>query len=309
VAARNVGQNSVSEGVSNILTFDVEEYFHASIFEKVVSADQWLQLESRVEGNVERILGLLDIYQVKATFFVLGWIGEHRPWVVKRIAAHGHEIACHGYDHQLVSRMSKEEFREQLSRSIEVLEKLSGKRVVGFRAPSFSISEPTLWAFEVMAEMGIRYDSSIFPVFHDRYGMPKTPRGEFKVVTERGADIVELPPASIRILGQNLPFGGGGYFRLFPFWFTSWSIKRINRRGEPVMFYLHPWELDPEQPALKLGLGHRLRHYSNLRIVERKLEKLLASFRFLPICEFLGLEQLGERKGPLQKVREEVPKA
>jgi polysaccharide deacetylase family protein (PEP-CTERM system associated) len=308
VAARSVERISVSQGVSNILTFDVEEYFHASIFEKVVSADRWPQLESRVERNVERILSLLERHQVRATFFVLGWIGEHRPSVVRRIAAHGHEIACHGYDHRLISGMTPEEFREQLSRSIEVLERLSGKRVVGFRAPSFSINEETLWAFEVMAEMGIEYDSSIFPVFHDRYGIPKTPRGEFKIVTERGANIVELPPASVRILGQNLPFGGGGYFRLFPFWFTSWSIKRINRRGEPVMFYLHPWELDPEQPALKLGLGPRLRHYSNLRIVERKLEKLLESFRFLPISEFLGLKQPPEREAPFRKVREEAPK-
>ena len=280
-----------SGGVRNILTFDVEEYFHASIFEKVVAPDQWPQLESRVERNVERILDLLERYQVRATFFVLGWIGEHHPWVVKKIAGFGHEVACHGYDHRLIHEMSPEDFREQLSRSVDILQGLTGKKILGFRAPSFSIKEDTLWAFEILAEMGIRYDSSIFPIFHDRYGMPQTPREEFKIRTDHGAEIVELPPSSIRILGQNLPFGGGGYFRLFPLWFTNWSLRRINRRGLPVVFYLHPWELDAEQPALEIGVWERFRHYSNLKIVERKLERLLRTFQFLPICEFLELKQ------------------
>ncbi len=280
-----------SGGVRNILTFDVEEYFHASIFEKVVTPDQWPQLESRVEGNVERILDLLERYQVRATFFVLGWIGEHHPWVVKKIAGFGHEVACHGHDHRLIHEMSPEDFRKQLTRSVDILQGLTGKKILGFRAPSFSIKEDTLWAFEILAEMGIRYDSSIFPIFHDRYGMPRTPREKFKIRTDHGGEIIELPPSSIRILGQNLPFGGGGYFRLFPLWFTNWSLRRINRRGLPVVFYLHPWELDPEQPALKIGFWETFRHYSNLKIVERKLERLLRTFQFLPICEFLELEQ------------------
>ncbi|MFQ5870358.1 MAG: XrtA system polysaccharide deacetylase [Candidatus Zixiibacteriota bacterium] len=291
-----------SGGVRNILTFDVEEYFHASIFEKVVTPDQWPQLESRVEGNVERILDLLDRYQVMATFFVLGWIGEHHPWVVKKIAAFGHEVACHGYDHQLIHEMSPEGFRKQLTRSLDILQGLTGKKILGFRAPSFSIKEDTLWAFEILAEMGIRYDSSIFPIFHDRYGMPQTPRQKFKIRTDHGAEIVELPPSSIRILGQNLPFGGGGYFRLFPLWFTNWSLRRINQRGLPVVFYLHPWELDPEQPALEIGFWETFRHYSNLKIVERKLKRLLQTFQFLPICEFLELEQFQSERIATEKL-------
>jgi polysaccharide deacetylase family protein (PEP-CTERM system associated) len=295
-------ENSTSGGVRNILTFDVEEYFHASIFEKVVTPDRWPQLESRVERNVERILDLLERYQVRATFFVLGWIGEHHPWVVKKIAAFGHEIASHGYDHRLIYQMSPDDFCKQLSSSVDILQGLTGKKIIGFRAPSFSIKEDTLWAFEILAEAGIRYDSSIFPIFHDRYGIPQTPREKFKIETDHGAEIIELPPSSIRILGQNLPFGGGGYFRLFPLWFTNWSLRRINSRGMPVVFYLHPWELDPQQPALRIGFWERFRHYSNLKIVERKLERLLQTFRFLPICEFLELEKFESERMPAEKL-------
>lgn len=302
MAAPKPQKDSTSGGVKNILTFDVEEYFHASIFQKIATPDSWLQLESRVERNIEKILDRLERHQAKATFFVLGWIGEHRPWVVKKIAGFGHEIACHGYDHQLIHDMSTEDFREQLSRAVDILQGLTGKRILGFRAPSFSITEDTLWAFEILAEIGIKYDSSIFPIFHDRYGMPQTPREKFKIKTNHGAEIIELPPSSVRILGQNLPFGGGGYFRLFPLWFTTWSLRRINRRGLPVVFYLHPWELDPGQPALEIGLWDRLRHYSNLKIVEKKLEKLLRSFQFLSICEFLELEQPQSERIPAEKI-------
>ena len=296
-------QNDLASGeVRNILTFDVEEYFHASAFEKVVTPDRWPQLESRVERNVEKILDLLERYQVRATFFVLGWIGKHHPWVVKKIAALGHEVACHGYDHRLVYQMSPDDFRRQLSRSIDILQELTGKKILGFRAPSFSINKDTLWAFEILAEMGIRYDSSIFPIFHDRYGMPQTPREKFKIKTDQGAEIIELPVSSIRILGQNLPFGGGGYFRLFPLWFTNWSLRRINQRGLPAVFYLHPWELDPEQPVLEIGCWERFRHYSNLKIVEKKLERLLRAFRFCSICEFLELKQSQSERIPAEKL-------
>ncbi len=267
----------------NALTIDVEEYFHPNAMDGVVPLAQWDALPHRVEGNTHRLLDLLSAHDTRATFFVLGWVAERWPQLVIEIARRGHEVACHGYAHRLVYRLGPEAFRADVRRARGLLEDLLGQPVAGFRAASYSIVESTLWALDVLIELGFTWDSSIFPIRHDLYGIPSFSRVPVRVQRAAGA-ILEIPPSTVRLLGRNWPVAGGGYFRLLPYCVTQRALRRLNEReGVPGMVYLHPWELDAEQPRLRAGALARLRQYTNLGATEARLRRLLGEHRFAPI--------------------------
>ena len=271
----------------NALTVDVEEYFHPNAMDDAVDPSRWDSLPTRVEYNTHRVLDLLSEHDVRATFFVLGWVAERLPHLVADIARRGHEVACHGYAHRLVYRLGPERFRDDVSRSKRVLEDCLGSPVTGFRAASCSIVETTLWALDVLIEEGFEYDSSIFPVRHDIYGIPGFHR--FAVRLRRAAgEIVEVPFSTVRLLGRNWPVAGGGYLRIFPYWVTRLSVRRLNRRERaPAIVYVHPWELDAEQPRLHAGARSRFRQYTNLHRTEWRLRRLLHEFTFAPIRDVI----------------------
>jgi polysaccharide deacetylase family protein (PEP-CTERM system associated) len=261
----------------HMMTVDVEDYFHVSAFAGVVSREQWPALESRVAANTDRMLDLFAEHGVRATFFVLGWVAERHPALVRRIARDGHELASHSYWHRLVYDLTPEEFREDLRRARDVLEAVAGVRVRGFRAPSYSIVERSLWALDVLAEEGYAYDASIFPVRHDVYGIPDAPRAPHLIERAAGR-LLELPGAAARVGGAPVPIGGG-YFRLLPYAATRWAIARYAAaERQPAMFYLHPWEIDPDQPRLQAPLKSRMRHYNHLAQTEPRLRRLLRDF-------------------------------
>jgi polysaccharide deacetylase family protein (PEP-CTERM system associated) len=268
----------------NAFTVDVEDYFHVSAFENRVSRDDWDRYASRVVPNTHRLLALLDAQNVKATFFVLGWVASRHPQLVRDIHAAGHEIACHGFWHRLIYRQTPAEFRGDLRAARDAICAPIGRPVTAFRAPSFSITRQSTWALDVLAEEGFTIDSSIFPVRHDRYGIPGAPAGIHRIVTA-AADLWEFPPSVVRLAGLNVPVSGGGYFRLYPLPVTLGMLRRINRRlRRPFMFYVHPWEIDPQQPRIEGGSRvSRTRHYLNLRSTEKKLGQLLRKFRFGPL--------------------------
>ena len=274
---------------SHILSIDVEEYFHVqAAAEGGLSVDDWSSCERRLEGSVGRTLELLAAYDTTATFFVLGWVAEHEAGVVRRIADAGHEIASHGMTHRMLGELTAEQFRSELRDSRRLLEDLSGRAVVGFRAPTFSITNRALWALDVLAEEGFAYDSSIFPVRHDRYGIAGAPRWPHQAIGPAGGSILELPPLTARTLGLTVPVGGGGYLRLLPSWTVTRAIRRAEHAGWPAMLYLHPWELDPDQPVLPMGRLSRFRHRVNLRRTAAKLTGLLSRFRFRAAGELLN---------------------
>lgn len=268
--------------ISNYLTIDVEDYFQVAAFEKQIAPDEWLRFESRVHANTGSILDILAARQIKATFFIVGWIAEKYPELVKEISGQGHEIACHSYKHQRIQALSKEAFREDTRKSKEILEDICGKKVSGYRAPTYSITRNTLWALDILVELGFTYDSSIFPIHHDNYGIPDAPRFPYR---HDGLELDEYPLSTAIILGRKIPVAGGGYFRLFPYWFSRMALKSINEKEKrPFIFYLHPWEVDPEQPRIKnISLLSRFRHYNNLAKTASRLHKLLSDFRFGPI--------------------------
>jgi len=264
----------------NILTVDVEEYFHPSEVQRSVGPSEWDRLPSRVEGQVYQVLQLLDRHKVSATFFILGWVAERHPGLIRRIAATGHEVASHGYEHRLVFEMTPEEFRQDLRRAKRVLEDAVGVPIQGFRAPSYSITARSSWALDILIEEGYEYDASVFPIHHDRYGIPSAPRHPNTVTRATGA-ILEIPASTIRLGTVNVPIAGGGYFRLMPYWWTRWACRRVNRRERrPIVFYLHPWEIDPAQPRLSAPWLSRFRHYQNLEKTAPRLRRLLADFCF-----------------------------
>ena len=269
--------------VVNMMTVDVEDYFQVSGFENIVPRERWGQCESRVERNTERLLTLFEAARVRATFFVLGWVAERFPGLVRQIAASGHEIASHGYGHRLVYGMSRASFREDIRQAKWLLESCTGQAVLGYRAPSFSITAQSLWALDVLIEEGYGYDASIYPIHHDRYGIPDAPRHSWQAARPAGS-IWEVPGSTVRIGGTNLPIGGGGYFRLLPYGWIHAGISRVNRvERRPVVFYVHPWEIDPDQPRLPGSAFTRLRHYRNLHKTERRLTRLLRDFSFATI--------------------------
>jgi polysaccharide deacetylase family protein (PEP-CTERM system associated) len=272
----------------NAMTVDVEDYFQVSAFESRVARDQWDSYESRVCGNTERLLDMFAAAGVTATFFVLGWVAEKYPALVRRIADAGHEIGSHGYAHRLVYDMTPLAFAEDVRHAKNAIESVCGHAVLGYRAPSYSITRASLWALDVLLAEGHVYDASVFPIHHDRYGIPDAPRHAHQIPRERGT-IWELPGSTIRWGRVNLPIGGGGYFRLLPYDWTKRAIAHINlREGRPVMFYLHPWEIDPEQPRLNASLLSRFRHYQNLSKTEPRLRRLLSDFQFGPARSMLS---------------------
>ena len=275
--------------IRNALTFDVEEYFHAEVFAGVVRREQWSTLESRVARATERLLTLLAECGTRATFFVLGWVAERHPELIRAIAAQGHEVACHGYGHQMITRQSRAEFTEDIHRAKAALEDTAGVTVTGYRAPTFSVVRETLWSLEVLAENGFQYDSSIFPIVHDRYGIPDAPRFPHRLGAGRGMEITEFPLSTVTRFGCRFPVAGGGYFRLFPYAVTRWALRQLNaREGQPAMVYLHPWEIDPGQPRLPVGRAAQFRHSVNTGATLAKLRRLLRDFKFSPVRDVLA---------------------
>lgn len=286
--ARAVGASSRSP--THVLSFDVEDWFQVENYAHAIPREQWPRCELRVADNVSRLLDLLSAANVRATFFVLGWVAERLPELVRDIARAGHEVASHGWSHTPIWRLSETAFAEEVSRSRLLLEELSGQPVIGYRAPTFSVTTSTLWALEVLRRAGYRYDSSIFPVHHDRYGIPDAPA----TVHRRAGGIWEVPLAVLELGGARLPIAGGGYFRLYPLWLTRWAIRRLERADRPAVVYLHPWELDPGQPRVRgLGLLRTFRHRVGIGRTARRLVQLLREFPFAPartVLEQLGVE-------------------
>ena len=283
----------LAPAITNALTIDVEDYFQVSAFAPYIRRDEWDSRECRVESNVNRILDLLAQRSTSATFFTLGWVAERYPAIVRRIVAEGHELASHGYGHERASDLDEAAFSEDVTRAKRILEDIAGSSVLGYRAPSFSIGSGNLWAFDVLARAGYRYSSSIYPIRHDHYGMPDSPRFAYRV----GSGLLEVPVTTVRLLNRNLPSSGGGYFRLLPYALSRWLIGRVNEADrEPAVFYFHPWEIDPGQPRVQgIDAKTRFRHYVNIPRMEAKLQHLLGDFRwgrmdqiFLPRAEALA---------------------
>jgi polysaccharide deacetylase family protein (PEP-CTERM system associated) len=280
---------SSPDQIVNAMSVDVEDYYQVSAFDRVVSRAKWGSFDSRVVRNTERLLELFDRHGARATFFVLGWTAERFPSLVRHIASRGHEVASHGYDHQLIYTLTPEQFRTDVRAAKATLEDSVGTAVLGYRAPSFSVIESTLWAIDVLIEEGYQYDASVFPIRHDRYGIPDAPRHSYRIDRPAGT-LIEIPASTVRVARMNMPIAGGGYFRLSPYSWTRWGIRRVNRAERaPVVFYLHPWEIDPEQPRLAVGATTRLRHYVGLDRTIDRLSRLLTDFRFDSIASILKM--------------------
>jgi polysaccharide deacetylase family protein (PEP-CTERM system associated) len=272
----------------NALTFDVEEYFHAEAFAGVIRREEWPSLESRVARATERLLEVLSDAKRSATFFVLGWVAERHPGLIRAIRAQGHEVACHGYGHQMITRLSRPQFAEDIRRAKGTIEDAAGAEVIGYRAPTFSVVRETLWSLESLAEAGFRYDSSIFPIVHDRYGIPDAMRFPHLLAAGSGRVIAEFPLSTVGWGGWRFPVAGGGYLRLLPYAVTRWAVNRLNREGQAAIVYLHPWEIDPGQPRLPVGPVTRFRHSVNTHTTEGKLCRLLRDFHFAPVRDVLA---------------------
>ncbi len=274
------------------MTVDVEDYYQVSAFSKNIAISDWGNMESRVVRNTERILQIFDDYAIKATFFVLGWVARQEPGLVRNIANEGHEVASHGYSHQLIYTQTPELFREETIRSKQLLEDITGNVVNGYRAASYSITKKSLWALDILAEAGFKYDSSIFPVRHDNYGIPGSATEAYVVETKKGHKIIEYPLSTYKFLGQILPVAGGGYFRLYPYWLSRYFYKNINKTSKPFVFYIHPWEIDPAQPRIKASWFSEFRHYNNLVKCENRFTQLLGEFSFSTMEDILKIQGL-----------------
>jgi polysaccharide deacetylase family protein (PEP-CTERM system associated) len=262
--------------ITNAMTVDVEDYFHVTAFANTVDRSRWNELEYRAVRNTERVLELFDASRIKATFFVLGWVAKRSPDLVKKIQSAGHEIACHGMSHQLVYKQTPEVFHQETRDAKQLLEDITGTKVRGYRAASYSIIKSSLWALDILESLGFEYDSSIFPVRHDIYGMRHAPRTPFNPGVGK---LLEVPLTTVEVMGNRLPCGGGGYFRIFPYALFKMGLRRVNEvDGLPGIFYFHPWEIDPGQPRLPAGWKSRFRHYYNLQHTEARLQQLLKDF-------------------------------
>jgi len=280
-----------ADGLVNAMTIDVEDYFQVSAFAPFIRRSEWDARECRVERNVECILAMLARHDTHATFFTLGWVAERYPQLVRRIVDGGHELASHGYGHQRASELSRDAFTLDIVSAKKVLEDIAGVPVQGYRAPSFSIGEANLWAFDSLAEAGYRYSSSIYPIRHDHYGMPDAPRFAHRV----GSGLLEVPVTTLRMLNRNLPSSGGGYFRLLPYALSRWMLQRVNANdGQSAIFYFHPWEIDAGQPRVAgIDAKTRFRHYVNIPRMQARLEQLLSDFRWGRMDEiFLGTQRV-----------------
>jgi polysaccharide deacetylase family protein (PEP-CTERM system associated) len=267
--------------ITNYLTIDVEDYFQVSAFDNVVRPEEWAACESRVERNTRKILVILAEQNIRATFFIVGWVAERFPALVQEIDRAGHEIGCHSYLHRRIYTLTPEQFHEDTKQAKDILESIIGKKVAGYRAPSYSITNQSLWALDILQEAGFQYDSSIFPMRHDLYGIPDAPRFPYRLPN----GLQEYPISTAMMMGRKIPVAGGGYFRLFPYWFTKRALSGVNaQEKQPFVFYLHPWEIDPDQPRMKNASWlSRFRHYNNLEKTEARLNRLLGDFAFGPI--------------------------
>jgi len=270
--------------VTNALTIDFEDWYQGL----EIPYSEWDRFESRIEASGDKLLRILDEANVKATFFMLGYVAEKHPEIVRRIEAEGHEIGTHGFSHTLIYTQTPDLFKEELTRAIRFLEDLTGNKVLGHRAPFFSITKDSLWALDILGELGIKYDSSIFPVLNYRYGIADAPRFPYKIQRENH-EFVEFPISTLKLPGFTMPISGGAYFRIYPYQLTKQAIKSVNRSGEPVTFYLHPWELDPDHPRIDVPRRIALTHYFNLGSTERRLRRLLRDFSMAPMKEVLGI--------------------
>ncbi len=279
-----------TEPLTNAFSVDVEDYFQVAAFEDVISRDEWDRFEPRVEQNSHWLMELLAEHDVRATFFVLGWIAERWPTLIRKIHEEGHELASHGYDHQRITTQTPEQFRADIAKSKHILEDIAGVEVIGYRAPTYSIVRETMWALDVILEEGYQYDSSIFPIHHDRYGIPDAQRFPSVVRSANNSELWEFPISTTRLAGFNFPFVGGAYTRLLPWKFVKWGMRRLNfRERQPAMVYIHPWEIDPEQPRQNARILNRIRHYRNLKGTKKRLIDLLGEFRFTTARGVLGL--------------------
>lgn len=291
----------VASRMTHVLSVDVEDYFMVEAFASCVRRDTWDSWPSRVVSNTERVLDLFQRFNVKATFFFVGWVARKFPALVRQTAAAGHELACHSYWHRTVHSLSPQEFRRDTQAAVRAIEDAAGVKIWGYRAPSWSITGNCLWALDILAEEGFSYDSSIFPIRHDLYGVPGAKRFRYTHHCANGQRLEEFPPTTVRLLGQNIPAAGGGYLRIFPCWYTQLVFRRFeNSYRKPVVVYLHPWELDPDQPRINGKLRSRFRHYTNLRKTQNRLTRLLdqysfQSFRYL-LDECAGNDQ---RQSPI----------
>lgn len=288
--------SSSNRQLPDALSVDVEDYFHVEAFADRISPEEWPRFSSRVADNTRRILELFEQAGVKGTFFTLGCVAEQHPGLVREIIKSGHEVGCHSYLHQALWRLTPEQFRADTIRAIRTLEAAGGQKVLGYRAPTFSVVKRTLWAIEILAEEGFLYDSSVFPVRHDLYGIPKAPRFPYRWLGRNGMSLVEIPPLTVRAARRNLPAAGGGYLRILPLWYTRWALRRVRHEGQGATMYFHPWEIDPAQPRLAGKWKSMLRHYWNLRGMEGRIRQVLKEGQFVPFKTFLAAHQ---ENGPL----------
>ena len=277
--------------MKNAMTIDVEDYFQVSAFESLVKISDWESITPRVEANTYRLLEKFSEHNTKATFFTLGWVAKKFPGLIKEIVNNGHELASHGMLHQRASSQDRETFKRDVGDAKRLLEDIGGVSIIGYRAPSFSFTNDNLWTYEVLSEEGYRYSSSVYPVAHDHYGIPDAPR--FKYTTKSG--VLEIPLSTLSLCGKNIPISGGGYFRLYPYVMTRWAISHlINMDGQPYIFYLHPWEIDYDQPRMRQApLKSQFRHYLNLNKVDSRLEALLTDFEWSSMAEVYGFDDAG----------------
>lgn len=271
----------------HVLSIDLEDYFQVEAFARQVDRSDWRRYPARVVENTHRLLDLFDRYQVKATFFVLGWVASQFPRLILEVHERGHELACHSYWHRKIYTLTPQEFRADTRIARIAIEDAASVSVSGYRAPTWSVTRDSLWALDILAEEGFTYDSSIFPVHHDLYGIPGASRYPWIYMTPSGKKLVELPPATVEFFGINLAAAGGGYFRILPMRFTEWAFQRFENEQKSLVFYLHPWEIDPEQPRISAPLKSRLRHYTNLAATQQRLEKLLQRYSFQPLRDYI----------------------
>jgi polysaccharide deacetylase family protein (PEP-CTERM system associated) len=278
----------MKNGMVNAMTVDVEDYFHVAALSKVIRREDWDGMEYRAEESTRQLLDLFSANGIRATFFVLGWVARRSPQLVRDIQAAGHEIASHGMSHKLVFNQDRDEFFAETRDSKAMLEDITGAPVEGYRASTYSITRRSLWALDVLCELGFRYDSSIFPIRHDTYGIPDAPIRPSVIRAPAGGEIVEFPMSTASFGGVKVPVCGGGYFRLLPYWLTRAGLRSINGKGQrPFVFYLHPWEVDPAQPVIEAGMISKFRHYTNLSRTESRLRRLIGEFRFAPVRQVL----------------------
>lgn len=291
-------QEVASQVPIHVLSVDVEDYFQVEAFAERVAIDTWDQWPSRVVGNTHRLLDLFDAYAAKGTFFMLGWVAQRFPQLVREVQARGHELACHSFWHRPVYRLTPQEFRRDTRQARDAIEQAASSPILGYRAPTWSITASCLWALDILAEEGFVYDSSVYPIHHDLYGVPGGQRFAYTHVCSGGYKLREFPPSTVRFLGLTLPAAGGGYLRVFPMRYTRLAFDQFeNQYRQPVIVYIHPWEVDPEQPRIAGKLRSRFRHYTNLHRTEGRLDSLLREFRFQRFQDLLSAEATGLEEG------------